>query len=77
MFNLKKELIKSIVPSAVMCTLISFAVNYFILPMPTDIKGNAIGNGISGFFSGVISAAITTILLVKAANSYINSKKKD
>lgn len=73
MFDLKKELLKSVIPSAIACTLISFALNYFVIPMPKDVMGNAIGNGISGLFSGVISAAITTGLLVKAANA--NSDK--
>lgn len=75
MFNMKKELIKSIIPSAVACTLISFLLNYFVIPMPDNIMGHAIGNGVSGLFSGAISAAIVTILLVKSANKEMASKK--
>ena len=73
MFNMKKELIKSIIPSAVACTL--FLLNYFVIPMPDNVMGHAIGNGVSGLFSGAISAAIVTILLVKSANKEMASKK--
>lgn len=73
MFDLKKEIIKSIIPSGIACALISFVLNYFVIPMPKDVMGNAIGNGISGLFSGAISAAITTVILVKVANA--NSSK--
>lgn len=75
MFNMKKELIKSIIPSAIACTVISFLLNYFVIPMPKDTIGNAIGNGVSGLFSGAISAAIVTILLVKEANKEMSSKR--
>ena len=43
--------------------------------MPDNVMGHAIGNGVSGLFSGAISAAIVTILLVKSANKEMASKK--
>lgn len=75
MFDIKKELIKSIFPSAIACTVMSFLVNYFLIPMPKNVMANAIGNGVSGLLSGIITAAIVTILLVKTANKEISSKK--
>ena len=43
--------------------------------MPDNVIEHAIGNDVSELFSGAISAAIVTILLVKAANKEMATKK--
>ncbi len=35
---------------------ISFALNYFLVPMPETVLANALGNGISGLMSGFMGA---------------------
>jgi hypothetical protein len=32
--------------------LMSFHMNYFVLPLPHSVLGNALGNGMSGILSG-------------------------
>lgn len=54
--NVKKELIKAACIGGVMCFAMSFLINYFLTSVPDTQLANAIGNGISGLGSGVMTA---------------------
>lgn len=54
--NVKKEIAKAAVIGGIMCFVMSFLINYFLTGMPEDQMANAIGNGISGLGSGVMTA---------------------
>jgi hypothetical protein len=49
--SLKQPLIAGLV-GAVMGFIISASFNYYVIPIPGDIPGHAINNGMSGLFSG-------------------------
>ena len=63
--NFKKDMISGILISALVCFALSFLVGGFAMPFPRDEIANAVRNGMSGFFSGAISAGVTTMLLYK------------
>ena len=54
--NVKKEILKAAVIGGIMCFVMSFLINYFLMDVPTDQMSNAIGNGISGLGSGIMTA---------------------
>lgn len=45
----------------------SFLANYFLVPVPADVLGNSIGNGVSGAFAGFFGAFGTMLPLVLAS----------
>ncbi|MEG0377461.1 MAG: hypothetical protein RR614_03175 [Eubacterium sp.] len=45
--------------------LVSFLLNYFVLPIPLTIFSNAMGNGISGLISGFMGGFVAIIMFVK------------
>lgn len=48
---MKIALIYGLIGATLGCCF-SFLVNYYLVPMPSTIFGNALGNGISGVMSG-------------------------
>lgn len=54
--NIKKEIAKAAVIGGIMCFIMSFLINYFLTSMPDDQMANAVGNGISGLGSGIMTA---------------------
>lgn len=54
--NPKKEIIKAVIVGGIMCFVMSFLINYFLMDVPADKMSNAIGNGISGLGSGIMTA---------------------
>lgn len=50
-----KECVKAAVIGMIISGVISFAINYFLVPCPITVIQNAMGNGISGVMSGAIS----------------------
>lgn len=47
--------------------LISFLLNYFLIPMPTTVLANALGNGISGLMSGFMGGFMGLLMYLKKA----------
>lgn len=43
-------------------------LNYYILPFPKDILGNAINHGVGGFFSGFFSGLVGILIFIRHAN---------
>lgn len=62
----KWEIIKGALISAIFGFTISFALNYWLIPVPETELANAIGTGISGFMSGFIGAFMTSLTQKKA-----------
>ncbi len=54
--NTKKEVIKAAILGGIFCFIMSFLINYFLMSVPDSQMANAIGNGISGLGSGVMTA---------------------
>jgi hypothetical protein len=44
----------------------SFAMNYFLFPLPETVIGNALGNGMSGFLSGFMGGFIGLLAYLRA-----------
>lgn len=62
---MKRELLANIIPSLIACFIISFAVGGYVIPFPESGLGNAVNNGVSGLFSGGISALIVTLVMYR------------
>lgn len=60
MLNLT-SLIKPSLIAGIMGFIMSFLMNYFIVPMPDSVVFNAFGNGISGFISGFFGVVMFLI----------------
>ncbi len=45
--------------------LISGTLNYGLLPFPRTLVDNAVGHGMSGFFSGLAAAVVATLLAAR------------
>lgn len=56
----------------IMGLLISFALNYFVVPMPETAFANALGNGISGLMSGFMGGFIGLLMYLKKASQKEN-----
>jgi len=56
------ELLKSGAIAGLGSAVISFLLNYYLLPFPATSLDNAIGHGIGGFFCGFISAFIGVLV---------------
>ena len=53
---MNKDLIKQALIAGVFGLVMSFAMNYFLVPVPENELANALGNGISGLISGFFGA---------------------
>ena len=49
---IQKEALKAGLIGGVGGLIFSMVINYFVIPMPESLIGNALGNGISGLISG-------------------------
>ncbi len=56
------ELLKSGFIAGVASAVISFLLNYYLLPFPATLLDNAIGHGIGGFICGFISAVVGLLI---------------
>lgn len=61
-----KECIKAGLIGMIISGVISFAINYFLIPCPSTVIQNAIGNGISGVLSGAISGSLGVFFYMKS-----------
>ncbi len=52
------ELLTNSILAGGISALISFLLNYYLLPFPVTLLDNAIGHGIGGFMCGFISAFV-------------------
>lgn len=68
-----KECIKAGLIGMIISGVISFAINYFIIPCPTTVIQNAVGNGISGVLSGAISGFLGVFFYIKSQTNSSNS----
>lgn len=60
-----KEALLAGLIGGVIAAVIAFAVAYFVVPAPLTLLDAAIGNGVSGFFSGLMSGFIGVLLALK------------
>lgn len=60
-----KEAVKAGIVGGGIGLVISFLVNYFIIPMPETIFANAMGNGISGLISGFMGGFMSLNFYIK------------
>jgi hypothetical protein len=56
------ELLKSGFIAGTASAVISFLLNYYLLPFPATLLDNAIGHGIGGFMCGFISAFVGLLI---------------
>ncbi len=56
------ELLTNSVIAGGISALISFLLNYYLLPFPVTLLDNAIGHGIGGFMCGFISAFVGLLI---------------
>ena len=56
------ELLKSGLIAGTASAVISFLLNYYLLPFPVTRLDNAIGHGIGGFMCGFISAFVGLLI---------------
>lgn len=56
----------------IMGLLISFAMNYFVIPMPETVLANALGNGISGLMSGFMGGFMGLLMYLKKVSQKDN-----
>lgn len=75
--NPKKEIIKGAVIGGIMCFVMSFLINYFLMDVPADQMSNAIGNGISGLGSGIMTAVCGMGLFFLGAKKSGKMKKAE
>ncbi len=47
-------------------------LNYYVLPFPKDILGNAINHGIGGFFSGFFSGLAGVLIFIRQSHHATN-----
>ena len=58
------EMLKSGAIAGLASAVISFLLNYYLLPFPATSLDNAIGHGIGGFFCGFISAFVGVLVYI-------------
>jgi hypothetical protein len=58
------ELLKSGFIAGTFSGVISFLLNYYVLPFPATLLDNAIGHGVGGFICGFISAALGVLIFM-------------
>lgn len=63
-FELKEAILAGLI-GAVIAAALSFSVNHFIAPFPKTVFDNSLGNGVSGFFSGLLSGFIGVYLVLR------------
>lgn len=71
-----KEAIAAGLTGAAIAAALSFAVNMFLTPMPGTLFEHALGNGISGFFSGLMSGFIGVYLALKKFSASSQAKSE-
>lgn len=69
-----KECVKAALIGMIISGIISFAINYFVIPCPTTEFANAMGNGISGVLSGAISGFLGVFFYMKSQLSSSSNK---
>lgn len=67
--NRKKSALISGVIGAFMGLLMSFGVNYLIVPFPETVFQNAMNNGISGAISGFMGGFMGLFMYLKSTES--------
>lgn len=58
------ELLRSGFIAGIASAVISFLLNYYLLPFPATPLDNAIGHGIGGFICGFISAFVGVLIFM-------------
>ena len=64
-----KHALKAGLSGAAMGLLVSFAVNYFVIPVPTTEMMWATGNGISGLMSGFMGGFMGLLMFLRARSA--------
>ncbi len=62
---MRENIIELLTNSAIaggISALVSFLLNYYLLPFPVTLLDNAIGHGIGGFMCGFISAFVGLLI---------------
>lgn len=57
---------------AAIALVLSFSVNYFLVPFPESLMENAVNNGISGLLSGFMSGFMGLFMYLKKASSRVS-----
>ena len=68
--------IGAFVGSAFAGAVISFLLNYFLVPVPADALSSAINNAGSGFGSGAIGGLLSTFMAVRAFEKRSKDKQE-
>ena len=67
-----KQIFITGVIGGLMGLIISFSINFFLIPLPETVLTNASGNGISGLISGFMGGFIGLMMYLKNLNSREN-----
>lgn len=57
---------------AAIALVLSFSVNYFLVPFPESLMENAVNNGVSGLLSGFMSGFMGLFMYLKKASSRVS-----
>lgn len=57
---------------AAIALVLSFSVNYFLVPFPESLMENAVNNGVSGLLSGFMSGFMGLFMYLKKAPSRVS-----
>ena len=60
----KESILAGLIGGCIAATL-AFAINQFLLPLPQSVLDNSLGNGISGFASGLLSGFVGVFLVLR------------
>lgn len=73
------EIAKGGLIAGTISAIISFLLNYYLLPFPETLLDNAVGHGIGGFIAGFISACmgITVYILHHRTRYVLSSNQKE
>jgi len=58
------ELLKNGFMAGIASAVISFLLNYYLLPFPITLLDNAVGHGVGGFMCGFISAFMGLLIYI-------------
>ena len=59
------NIVKIVLPGMIMGFVVSFLMNYFIVPVPQTRISHAIGNGITGLFTALVTGLVLFLLMRK------------
>jgi hypothetical protein len=70
------EVLKNAVLAGGFSAVISYLLNYFVLPFPVNRLDNAIGHGIGGGISGFISVCMAMAFFIIHNRSVLSASRK-